>query len=54
MVATPQPKRKKLLKKLKSRFRLTVLNEHIERAGKAVFSFGLIGLARTMNGFNTK
>lgn len=27
MVATPQPKRKKLLKKLKSRFRLTVLNE---------------------------
>lgn len=27
MVATPQPKRKKLMKKLKSRFRLTVLNE---------------------------
>lgn len=27
MVATPQPKRKKLLKRLKSRFRLTVLNE---------------------------
>lgn len=27
MVATPQPKRKKLLKKLKSRFRLTILNE---------------------------
>lgn len=27
MVATPQPKRKKLLKKLKSRLRLTVLNE---------------------------
>ncbi|MFN5295490.1 MAG: M23 family metallopeptidase [Flavobacteriales bacterium] len=27
MVANPQPKRKKLLKKLKSRFRLTVLNE---------------------------
>lgn len=31
-----------------------VLNEHIERAGKAVFSFGLIGLARTMNEVNTK
>ncbi len=28
MVAVPQPKRKKLLKKLKSRFRLTVLNEN--------------------------
>jgi len=28
MVATPQTKRKKLLKKLKSRFRLTVLNEN--------------------------
>jgi murein DD-endopeptidase MepM/ murein hydrolase activator NlpD len=28
MVATPQNKRKKLLKKLKSRFRLTVLNEN--------------------------
>jgi murein DD-endopeptidase MepM/ murein hydrolase activator NlpD len=28
MVATPQPRRKKLLKKLKSRFRLTVLNEN--------------------------
>jgi murein DD-endopeptidase MepM/ murein hydrolase activator NlpD len=28
MVATPQPKRKKLLRKLKSRFRLTVLNEN--------------------------
>jgi murein DD-endopeptidase MepM/ murein hydrolase activator NlpD len=27
MVANPQPKRKKLLKKLKSRFRLTILNE---------------------------
>lgn len=27
MVATPQPKRKKLMKKLQSRFRLTVLNE---------------------------
>jgi murein DD-endopeptidase MepM/ murein hydrolase activator NlpD len=27
MVATPQPKRKKLLKRLKSRFRLTILNE---------------------------
>lgn len=27
MVATPQPKRKKLMKKLKSKFRLTVLNE---------------------------
>ncbi len=27
MVATPQPKRKKLLKKLKSRFRLNILNE---------------------------
>jgi PTH1 family peptidyl-tRNA hydrolase len=30
------------------------LNEHIERAGKAVLSFGHIGLARTMNEFNTK
>ena len=30
------------------------LNDHIERAGKAVFSFGHIGLARTMNEFNTK
>jgi hypothetical protein len=28
MVATPQNKRKKLIKKLKSRFRLTVLNEN--------------------------
>ncbi len=28
MVATPQPKRKKLMKKLKSRFRLTVINEN--------------------------
>jgi murein DD-endopeptidase MepM/ murein hydrolase activator NlpD len=27
MVATPQPKRKRLMKKLKSKFRLTVLNE---------------------------
>ena len=31
-----------------------VLTEHIERAGKAVFSFALIGLARTMNDVNTK
>jgi PTH1 family peptidyl-tRNA hydrolase len=31
-----------------------VLSEHIERASKAVFSFGLIGLARTMNEVNTK
>jgi PTH1 family peptidyl-tRNA hydrolase len=31
-----------------------VLSEHIERAGKVVFSFGLIGLARTMNEVNTK
>lgn len=30
------------------------LGEHIERAGKAVLSFGHIGLARTMNEFNTK
>jgi PTH1 family peptidyl-tRNA hydrolase len=30
------------------------LQEHIERAGKAVLSFGHIGLARTMNEFNTK
>ena len=30
------------------------LNEHIERASKAVLSFGLIGLARTMNEVNTK
>ena len=31
-----------------------VLTEHIERAGKAVFSFALIGLVRTMNDVNTK
>jgi PTH1 family peptidyl-tRNA hydrolase len=30
------------------------LQEHIDRAGKAAFSFGLIGLARTMNEVNTK
>ena len=30
------------------------LPAHIERAMKAVFSFGLIGLARTMNDVNTK
>jgi PTH1 family peptidyl-tRNA hydrolase len=30
------------------------LNEHIDRACKAVLSFGHIGLARTMNEFNTK
>jgi PTH1 family peptidyl-tRNA hydrolase len=30
------------------------LQEHIDRAGKAVLSFGLIGLARTMNEVNTK
>ena len=30
------------------------LQEHIERACKAVLSFGHIGLARTMNEFNTK
>jgi PTH1 family peptidyl-tRNA hydrolase len=30
------------------------LKEHIERASKAVLSFGLIGLARTMNEVNTK
>jgi PTH1 family peptidyl-tRNA hydrolase len=30
------------------------LKEHIERASKAVLSFGLIGLARTMNDVNTK
>ena len=30
------------------------LSAHIERASKAVFSFGLIGLARTMNEVNTK
>ncbi len=38
MVATPQPKRKKLLKKLKSRFRLTVLNE---RTYEETFSYSL-------------
>ncbi len=30
------------------------LQEHIDRSCKAVFSFGLIGLARTMNEVNTK
>jgi len=30
------------------------LKEHIERGSKAVLSFGLIGLARTMNDVNTK
>jgi peptidyl-tRNA hydrolase, PTH1 family len=30
------------------------LQEHIDRASKAVLSFGLIGLARTMNEVNTK
>jgi len=30
------------------------LTEHIERAGKAVLSFGLIGVNRAMNEFNTK
>ena len=30
------------------------LGSHIERASKAVLSFGLIGLTRTMNEFNTK
>ncbi|MFY8137108.1 MAG: aminoacyl-tRNA hydrolase [Flavobacteriales bacterium] len=30
------------------------LQERIEAAGKSVLSFGLIGLARTMNEFNTK
>lgn len=30
------------------------LHEHIDRATKAIYSFGLIGLARTMNEFNTK
>ena len=30
------------------------LKEHIDRAGKALLSFGLIGLPRTMNEFNTK
>jgi len=33
---------------------LKTRKEHIERAGKAVLSFGLIGLARTMNEVNTK
>ncbi|MFM2201800.1 MAG: peptidyl-tRNA hydrolase [Bacteroidota bacterium] len=33
---------------------LKTLKEHIDRAGKAVLSFGLIGLPRTMNEFNTK
>jgi len=33
---------------------LKTLKEHIERAGKAVFSFALIGLPRTMNEVNTK
>jgi PTH1 family peptidyl-tRNA hydrolase len=30
------------------------LQEHIDRSAKAVLSFGLIGLARTMNEVNTK
>jgi PTH1 family peptidyl-tRNA hydrolase len=30
------------------------LKDHIEKAGKAIFSFGLIGLVRTMNEVNTK
>jgi PTH1 family peptidyl-tRNA hydrolase len=30
------------------------LQERIEVAGKSILSFGLIGLARTMNEFNTK
>jgi PTH1 family peptidyl-tRNA hydrolase len=30
------------------------LQQHIDRAGKAALSFGLIGLARTMNEINTK
>jgi len=30
------------------------LKEHIDRSAKAVLSFGLIGLARTMNDVNTK
>jgi PTH1 family peptidyl-tRNA hydrolase len=30
------------------------LQAHIEKSTKAVFSFGLIGLARTMNDVNTK
>ena len=33
---------------------LKTRKEHIERAGKAVLSFGLIGLPRTMNEVNTK
>ena len=33
---------------------LKTLKEHIERARKAVFSFGLIGLPLTMNEVNTK
>jgi murein DD-endopeptidase MepM/ murein hydrolase activator NlpD len=41
MVDTPQPKRKKLLKKLKSRFRLTLLNE---RTFEETFSYSLTPL----------
>ncbi len=33
---------------------LKTLKDHIERAGKAALSFGLIGLARTMNDVNSK
>jgi PTH1 family peptidyl-tRNA hydrolase len=33
---------------------LKTLKEYVDRAGKAVLSFGLIGLPRTMNEFNTK
>jgi len=33
---------------------LKTLKEHIDRAGKAVLSYGLIGLPRTMNEVNTK
>lgn len=33
---------------------LKTLSENIDRAAKCILSFGLIGLARTMNEFNTK
>lgn len=52
MVATPQPKGKKLMKKLKSRFRLTVLNE---KTFEEQFSYSLtpLNLIVMLGGFIT-
>jgi peptidyl-tRNA hydrolase, PTH1 family len=33
---------------------MKTLSEHIERAAKGVIDFGMIGIERTMNAFNTK